>query len=329
VPDALLLPGRLPPDQVFPSGRPGHHVRWLDLPGGERVRAVVCEPPAADAGEAVPSGAAPPAVVCVHGWGCSAYSFHRVLRPIADLGVRAVALDLRGHGWSSKPVDVRAYTPEALSAWLFATLDVLGVPSAVVVGHSLGGSLAIEAALTAPGRVAALVLVAPLGLSTVARLRTLRQATPALLAPLLPRLATRAAVRLGLAGSYGPGRGPTPRDVDEYWAPTADPRLALAVRLVAHASDWAPAAAARLGQVTCPVRVLLGDHDNLIAIDAVRPLAAAFPRGSLEVLAGVGHVPAEEVPGRVIAAVAASLADARADTRAEARAGAGGPEAPG
>lgn len=309
MPATATLPGRLSLDDVFPAHRPGHTVRWLDLPNGERVRAVICDPPPGD--PATAAADAPPPVVCVHGWGCSAYSFQRVLRPIADLGTRAVAVDLRGHGWSSKPLDVRAYTPEALAAWLLAVLDALGIPRAVVVGHSLGGSVVIEAALAAPARVAALVLIAPLGLSTVSRLRVLRQATPAVLAPLLPRLATLAAVRVGLAASYGPGHGPTARDVDEYWAPTADPHLALATRLVAHASDWAPASAARLQRVACPVHVLLGDHDNLIPVAAVRPLAAAFPHGTLDVLAGVGHVPADEVPERVVAAVATSLAEAR------------------
>lgn len=325
-PPPTRLPGRLPLDAVFPAHRSGHTVRWLDLPGGERVRAVVCAPAGGVAGaasDALPPDARPP-VVCVHGWGCSAYSFQRVLRPIADLGTRAVAVDVRGHGWSSKPLDVQAYTPDALAAWLFAVFDALAIPRAVVVGHSLGGSLAIEAALAAPARVAALVLVAPLGLSTVGRLRLLRQATPAVLAPLLPRLATRAAVRVGLAAAYGPGRGPTARDIDEYWAPTADPHLALATRLVAHASDWAPAGAARLQRIGCPVRVLLGDHDNLIPVAAVRPLAAAFPRGTLEVLRGVGHVPAEEVPERVVTAVAASIEDARHDGRAGAAAAAAG-----
>jgi pimeloyl-ACP methyl ester carboxylesterase len=290
------LPGRLPADAVFPAGRPGHQVRWLDLPGGERARAVVCEP----AGDAP----APTAVVALHGWGCCAYSFHRVLRPIADLGARAAAPDLRGHGWSSKPLAVGAYTPAALAAWLVAVLDALGVGRAVLLGHSLGAHVALEAALARPDRVAGLVLVAPLGFSAVPRLRTLRRATPPALAPILPYLATRGAVRVGLVSSYGPGRGPTERDVDEYWAPTADPDLARAVCLVAHASDWAPAGAERLARVACPTHVIVGDRDNLIAAAAVRPLVAALPRATFELLRGVGHVPVDEATDRVLAAVA-------------------------
>lgn len=306
------LPGRLPADDVFPAHAPGHRVRWLDLPGNERVRAVTCEP--ADVGAAEPSPDAP-VVVGVHGWACSAYSFHRILRPIAELGMRAVAPDLRGHGWSSKPLAVRAYTPAALAQWLARVMDVLGIRRAVLLGHSLGGHLALEAALADPARVTGLVLLAPLGFSAVGRLRALRLATPAALAPVLPYLATRTAVRVGLVSSYGPHQWPTERDIDEYWAPTADPNMARAARLVVHASDWAPGPAERLRGVTCPVHVILGDHDNLIGVDAVRPMATALPRGTLEVLRDVGHVPIDEAPDRVLAAVAATVSEAAASER--------------
>ncbi len=296
MPPAPLLPGRLPADAAFPAGLPGHAARWLALPTGERVRAVVCEPdPPAPPGH--------PAVVAVHGWGCSAYTFRRVLRPLADAGLRAVAPDLRGHGWSSKPLQASAYGPEALAEWLAHVLDALAIDRAVLVGHSLGGQVALELALTAPARVVGLVLAAPLGLSPVGRLRALRLATPDLLAPLLPRLASRAAIRIGIASSYAPGATFTERDVDEYWAPTADPAFARAVRLVAHASDWPPVPEARLRTVACPTHVLLGAHDNLIVAPAVRALAAALTRGTFEVLPGVGHVPPEEAPGAVLAAV--------------------------
>jgi pimeloyl-ACP methyl ester carboxylesterase len=55
---------------------------------------------------------------------------------------------------------------------------------------------------------------------------------------------------------------------------------------------------------------MLGDSDNRIGVDAVRPLAAALPRGTFEVLHGAGHVAIDEVPERVLAAVAAVAAAA-------------------
>jgi pimeloyl-ACP methyl ester carboxylesterase len=302
------LSGRLPLADVFPAHTPGVTTRWLTLTGGERVRAVVADPPARGNADA-------PLVLCVPGWGCSAYSFRLILAPLAALGLRAVAVDLRGHGWSDKPLRVEAYTPAALAAWTVGVLDALGATRAVVVGHSLGGMVALETALAAADRTVGLVLVAPLGLSRVTRLGLLRYVTPAVFAPLLPRLATRTAVRVGLAASHGPGRGPTERDIDEYWAPTADPDLALATRLVAHADAWGPVDRGRLARVDCPVHVVLGDHDNLLAVREVRRLAGAMPRATVEVLPGVGHVPAEEMPERVVAAVARVAGAARLRAR--------------
>ncbi len=75
---------------------------------------------------------------------------------------RTLALDLPGHGGSSK--DVGAGTVEALAEVVLATMDVLELPRVHLVGHSLGGAVALALALARPQRVASLSLVAPAGL---------------------------------------------------------------------------------------------------------------------------------------------------------------------
>ncbi len=75
---------------------------------------------------------------------------------------RTVALDLPGHGGSSK--DVGAGTVEALTEVVLATMDVLDLARVHLVGHSLGGAVALALALARPQRVASLSLVAPAGL---------------------------------------------------------------------------------------------------------------------------------------------------------------------
>jgi pyruvate dehydrogenase E2 component (dihydrolipoamide acetyltransferase) len=74
------------------------------------------------------------------------------------------ALDLPGHGGSSKHVesgDIGEFT-ETLAAFL----DAIGEPAAHLVGHSLGGAVALNFALAHPGRVLSLVLIAPAGLGS-------------------------------------------------------------------------------------------------------------------------------------------------------------------
>jgi pimeloyl-ACP methyl ester carboxylesterase len=80
------------------------------------------------------------------------------LRP----GRRAVALDIRGHGRSDPPTD-GDYTIPSLAADVWAVADALGLERVVLVGHSMGGTVAIACAAARPERAAGLLLVDPNG----------------------------------------------------------------------------------------------------------------------------------------------------------------------
>ncbi|MCS5736344.1 alpha/beta fold hydrolase [Herbiconiux daphne] len=79
-------------------------------------------------------------------------------RPLTDAGYHGVAVDLRGHGESDRPRSIAAYGPGRLQADLLAVLDALAVPSAHVLGYSLGARLAWELAVAHPARVRSLVV---------------------------------------------------------------------------------------------------------------------------------------------------------------------------
>jgi len=74
---------------------------------------------------------------------------------------RVLALDLPGYGMSGKPD--APYTPPWFSEVLLAWMDQLGLDQVIVVGHSMGGQVALTFALAHPDRVAGLVLAAPAG----------------------------------------------------------------------------------------------------------------------------------------------------------------------
>src|SRR5256885_11507895 len=100
------------------------------------------------------AGEDPPGVLLHPGWGDS-----RIWQPVMQrLGPRPriIRYDVRGYGRSPAP-----NVPFPQLGDLCAVLDHLAVPPAVVVGHSGGGGTAISLALTDPGRVRALVLLAP------------------------------------------------------------------------------------------------------------------------------------------------------------------------
>src|SRR5439155_1234568 len=103
-------------------------------------------------------------VIFIHGLGASMYAWRKNLAPVMAAGYRVVALDLLGFGSSDKPA--RGYTNAAYAQLVVALMDSLHLPDAVLVGHSMGGEIAAEVAISFPTRVRGLVLIGAAGLGT-------------------------------------------------------------------------------------------------------------------------------------------------------------------
>ncbi len=94
-------------------------------------------------------------VIFLHGVTDSWRSFEHVL-PLLPASMRAIAITQRGHGEASKP---DAYSYGVMAADVAAMMDALAIPSAVVVGHSMGGLIAQRFAIDFPARTRGLVLM--------------------------------------------------------------------------------------------------------------------------------------------------------------------------
>jgi pimeloyl-ACP methyl ester carboxylesterase len=96
-------------------------------------------------------------VVLIHGWCCDRSYFAPQFEHFARLGHRVIAVDLRGHGESDKPV--QGYPMSAFSedvAWMAGRL---GIGKAVMIGHSMGGVIAYDLAGRYPDLVSAFVMI--------------------------------------------------------------------------------------------------------------------------------------------------------------------------
>ncbi|MEU3524934.1 alpha/beta hydrolase [Streptomyces sp. NPDC038707] len=91
-----------------------------------------------------------PLVLLLHGFPESWYTWRHQLPALASAGYRAVAIDVRGYGRSSKPEAVEAYRMLELVADNVAVVEGLGERSAVVVGHDWGATIAAMSTLTRP-----------------------------------------------------------------------------------------------------------------------------------------------------------------------------------
>jgi pimeloyl-ACP methyl ester carboxylesterase len=133
-------------------------------------------------------------VVLLHGLASDADTWDRAMGPLAEHGLRVIALDLIGHGDSDKPVGT--YLLDDFSDSLARFLDVLGIPAATLCGHSLGGAVAVHFGTRYPERLERLVLVSAGGLG--------REVHPVLRAASLPvaPVVLRAAMRPTLRRLY-------------------------------------------------------------------------------------------------------------------------------
>lgn len=209
-------------------------------------------------------------IVLVHGAGCDHHIFDELVLHLTPLEL--ILIDLPGRsGTASAPA---ASAGEA-AAFLKGLLDALGVERAIVLGHSFGGAVALELALSAKARVAGLVLV-----STGARLRV----HPAILA------AMDAAAEAG------------PQSLANLpWLSDTDP--ALVERVERHVTqvpskttvaDWHAADAfdrmARLSEIESPALVVTGSQDALTRPKYARYLAENLKDARLALIEGAGHM---------------------------------------
>jgi len=117
-----------------------------------------------------------PVVVLLHGLASDSDTWDRAIGPLAEQGLRVIAVDLIGHGRSDKPVT--EYGLDDFAASLNAFFDAVGITGATIAGHSLGGAIAIHFGYHYPHHVRRLVLVSAGGLG--------REVHPVLRAASLP-----------------------------------------------------------------------------------------------------------------------------------------------
>jgi pimeloyl-ACP methyl ester carboxylesterase len=89
-------------------------------------------------------------VLCLHGWPQHWYEWRDLMPRLAAAGHRAIAIDLRGFGWSDAPRD--GYEKENLATDILAVLDELGTRRVKLVGHDWGGWIGFLLCLRAPER---------------------------------------------------------------------------------------------------------------------------------------------------------------------------------
>jgi pimeloyl-ACP methyl ester carboxylesterase len=113
--------------------------------------------------ELIPAKTTPPVIVLLHGKNFGGYAFDKVAGRLLTMGYRVFVPDQIGFGKSSKPAHFQ-YSLQALASMTNQLLESKGITNYILVGHSMGGMLALRMALMYPEKISKLVLVNPIGL---------------------------------------------------------------------------------------------------------------------------------------------------------------------
>lgn len=268
----------------------------MSLPSGDTVRVAEAGPPDGRA------------VLLLHGWAASLYSWRYVLPALARAGHRAIAVDLRGHGLSSEAPAERAYSTDAMVRHVCEIADALALGTPVIVGHSMSGRIALEYARLRPTRVAAVGLIAPAGVSPL-RIAKVARPVLALVARLGPWAVPRMAVAIIMRAVWGKRSRPNATDVDQYWAPSQFPRYERAIHGLLRDFDWSVVDAATLASVPVPLTIVLGECDPLLGVRDAKALADALAPQRVVEIARVGHIVTDEAPEQTIAELLSLVRD--------------------
>lgn len=216
-------------------------------------------------------------IILLHGYTDSWFSFSGVL-PLLPTSYRVYALDQRGHGGSDRPAS--GYAVRDFAADVIAFMDAMRLPQATVVGHSMGSLVAQELALTAPERLARVVLA---GSGTTLRSEEMlefQRGVDALQDPVAEQFARE----LQVSTIYHP----VP---DEFLNTAVAESLMLPARVwrTALAGQLAVDYAARLDRIQTAALILRGEQDTVFTQAAQDALVAGLKTAIVKVYPETGH----------------------------------------
>jgi pimeloyl-ACP methyl ester carboxylesterase len=234
-----------------------------------------------------------PSLVLVHGFTGAAHDYALVADELAS-DRRVVVLDQRGHGHSTKTGRIESYTIDQLVADLAVFLEAVGGGPVDLLGHSMGGRVAMGLVLRRPDLVCSLVLMDTSAWSFMPPDEGIRDLVHAWIEAYEPAQGMPESLSIG---------GPEDALIEERMPPSwkeekaalfagMDPYAvkAFGLALIGDVGDGRVSLKSELPSISCPTTVIAGEHDHPL-IDQAPELAELMADGRLAVIEGAYHSP--------------------------------------
>ncbi|MCW2527613.1 MAG: Soluble epoxide hydrolase [Pseudonocardiales bacterium] len=254
------------------------------------------------------AGSGPP-VLLIHGIGDDSSTWEPVMAQLARRHL-VIAPDLLGHGKSDRP---RAdYSVAAYANGMRDLLGVLGIDRVSLVGHSLGGGVAMQFAYQFPERTERLVLVGAGGVGRQVNPMLRAVSAPGvnlLLSGLrLPLVQKEVALAMKIVSRLDAGLGGDTPDLLRVIEKLPDARARSAfIRTLRAVVDWRGQVVTMLDRCYLtqgmPTLLVWGSRDRVLPVSHALRAHAAMPGSRLEIFEGAGHFPFHSDPARFVALI--------------------------
>jgi pimeloyl-ACP methyl ester carboxylesterase len=250
-------------------------------------------------------GHGPRQILFLHGFAASLHTWDDLLPFFPAERFTLHLLDLKGHGGSSRPLG-GDYSPLRNAEIATAFIRSRPLPRVTLIGHSLGGAIALLTALMAP-EVERLVMIGAPAYPQPIPYYMERLGLPVIGPLALTLLPARMIARRGLESAFHRHDRITARLIARYAAYYRGGKVACALaRTVRHiVPDNFAELVARYREVTVPVLLLWGAHDRIVPLWQGERLQRELPDVRLDVIPDCGHNPHEERPDTTFARLAA------------------------
>ena len=279
----LLVVNTIVTDRDTKPAEASHGSKIIELPGGDLNYK--------EAGDRDDT-----AIVLLHGFSASLNWWDRVAPELANRGLRVIRFDLLGHGGSEKPRD--GYAPDDQADLIDQALEKLRVRRATVVGHSMGGTVAIALAEQDRRLVRKVAVLGTPPRDGFADLPFLgKVATWPVVGELVRRFAPDAAIKAGLDSAFADDVDVPDKfvdDLDEMTYSAYDKSSSEAQEFVEDKPN-----SERVNDARVPLLVIFGKEDEIVEPEAADRWKKDVPRAHVVKMGGVGHSPHWENPRQV------------------------------